>query len=90
MIKIQRLKEPKKGKSGEQVLPGEMLEFKGIVLKNNNKFPVYVSFWKRPGQDYINRKRKSKEQLALEKKRGPKPRSKNVADTEIKTEADQG
>lgn len=64
MIKIQRLKEPKRGKSGEEVGPGEMFEIKGITLKNNNKFPVFVSFWKRPGQDFVNRKKRSKEVAA--------------------------
>lgn len=70
MIKIQRLKEPKKGKSGEEVLPGEMLEFKGIVMKNNNKFPVYVSYYKRLGQDLINRKKRSKQATAKGAKNG--------------------
>ena len=60
MIKIQRLKEPKKGKSGDEVKPGEIFEFKGITMKNNNKFSVYVSFWKRPGMDLVDRKSKSK------------------------------
>lgn len=60
MIRIQRLKEPKKGKSGEEVLPGGLLLFKGILITNKNSFPVYVSYWKRPGKDLINRKKRSK------------------------------
>lgn len=46
MIRIQRLKEPKKN-SGVEILPGKMAKVQGLVIKNTNKFPVYAGTWER-------------------------------------------
>ncbi len=47
MIRIQRLKEPKEGLSGEKVSPGDSIAFKGVKIENNNNFDVYVSWYVR-------------------------------------------
>lgn len=71
MIKIQRLKEPKKGKSGEEILPGKKLTFKGVEIKNLTKHTLYCSWYMRPGSDYIDRKGNSKKAtLEREKQNG--------------------
>lgn len=46
MIRIQKLVEPKKT-SGKKVESGRALLFHGVEIKNKNKFPVYVDFYKR-------------------------------------------
>jgi hypothetical protein len=65
MIRIQRLKEPKRNKSGVEVVPGKTYELGGVVIKNNNTFSVFVSSWRRPGMDLVARKKKSK--IAMKK-----------------------
>lgn len=69
MIQIKRLKEPKKGISGTELAPGKTLEVAGFSIKNKNKFPVFISSWKRPGQDLVNRKKLSKEATAKRNKK---------------------
>lgn len=44
MIKIKRLLEPKKTSPGTEVLPGGHIVVGKIMVKNNNNFPVWVSF----------------------------------------------
>lgn len=62
MISIKRLKEPKKGKSGKELKPGQSTELAGIMIKNNNhRYSVFVSQYKRIGQDFVLRKKRSKE-----------------------------
>lgn len=52
MIRIQKLKEPKKT-SGLRLKPQETLLFRGVHITNNNKYDMYVDWylrkpWKRP------------------------------------------
>jgi hypothetical protein len=46
MIRIQKLKEPKKT-SGKKVESGKAHLFHGIEILNKNKYPVYVDFYQR-------------------------------------------
>jgi len=46
MIRIQKLKQPKKT-SGSKVAPGMSWQVKGIQITNLNKFPVYVDSFRR-------------------------------------------
>lgn len=46
MIKIQKLKEPKKT-SGTKLLPGKLFKVAGVEIKNKNTFPIYVDTFKR-------------------------------------------
>lgn len=49
MIRIQKLKEPKKT-SGKKLDAGQAHVFHGIHLKNQNKYPVYVDYYQRKKQ----------------------------------------
>lgn len=46
MIRIQKLKQPKKN-SGKKIGPGESIKIKGIEIKNNNKFELWVDTYER-------------------------------------------
>lgn len=46
MIRIQKLKEPKKT-SGKKLPPGEEMLFKGLWIRNTNDYPVFVDWYKR-------------------------------------------
>ena len=46
MIKIQKLKEPKKT-SGQKLEFGHSCHIGGLVIRNNNEFPVYVNLYRR-------------------------------------------
>jgi len=46
MIRIQKLDQPKKT-SGKKIAPREILKIRGLEIKNTNKFPLYVTTYKR-------------------------------------------
>lgn len=46
MIRVQKLKEPKKT-SGKKLEVGKTMLLKGIEITNNSKTTVYVDFYKR-------------------------------------------
>lgn len=46
MIKIQKLKEPKRT-SGKKLDTGTTHKIQGVEIKNLNKFPVYVDLYER-------------------------------------------
>ena len=46
MIRIQKLKEPKKT-SGKKLEAGAIHALHGVEIKNKNKFPVYVDYYQR-------------------------------------------
>lgn len=46
MIRIQKLKEPKKT-SGKKIEAGKAFKLQGVEIKNYNKFPVYVDSYQR-------------------------------------------
>lgn len=46
MIRIQKLKEPKKT-SGKKLDAGKSFKLQGLEIKNSNKFPVYVDSYQR-------------------------------------------
>ena len=46
MIRIQKLKEPKKT-SGKKLESGQTIKISGIEIKNSNKFVVYVDSFQR-------------------------------------------
>jgi hypothetical protein len=46
MIRIQKLKEPKVT-SGKKLDQGATIKFKGMMIQNNTKTPVYVDFYER-------------------------------------------
>ena len=46
MIRIQRLKEPKKN-SGSELAQGQKMVIMGLEIKNTNKHKVYVGTWER-------------------------------------------
>lgn len=46
MIRIQKLKQPKKT-SGSKIAPGDTFKIRGIEIKNTNKFDLYVDTYKR-------------------------------------------
>lgn len=46
MIRIQKLKEPKKT-SGKKLEAGKSHKIRGVEIKNLNNYPVYVDFYNR-------------------------------------------
>ena len=46
MIRIQKLKQPKKT-SGKKIGPGETLKIRGLEIKNTNKFDLWVDTYDR-------------------------------------------
>lgn len=46
MIRIQKLKEPKRT-SGKKLDAGKSLKIKGVEITNGNKYPMYVDFYER-------------------------------------------
>lgn len=61
MIRIQKLVEPKKS-SGKKLLNGKTYNFHGVVITNNNKFPIYVDYYvrKKPAPKLPKKIKKSK------------------------------
>lgn len=48
MLKVHKLSQPNKH-SGSPLLPGKAIELRGIIVKNNNEFTVYVdTFTRKP------------------------------------------
>lgn len=48
MIRIQKLKQPQKGRSGVELTPGKSAIVSGCKIVNNNKFTVFVAKFSRP------------------------------------------
>ena len=46
MIRIQKLKEPKKT-SGKKLESGKLIAMHGVEIKNKNNYPVYVDYYQR-------------------------------------------
>lgn len=74
MIRIQKLKEPKKT-SGQRLEKGKKLIVRGITLVNGNAFPVYVDTFERKGRDDKNRKAASKKKSTKKSVTKSKPKA---------------
>ncbi len=46
MIRIQKLKQPKKI-SGKELLPGKKMEYRGVEIKNKTKATLYIDYYER-------------------------------------------